>query len=112
MQSSDVPIADQIRKMVLAFDDLGVKVEHLEKRLGHKLDATIPQEIVTLKGIYKSLKDGMAAREDFFEIGLAESKKAAAEGLDSLLEDKKKGSKPVQADPQTGEILKDGNVKK
>lgn len=66
--SSEVPIAEQVKKMVNAFSELGVKVEHLEKRLGHNLDATIPQEIVNLKGIYKSIKDGMATREDFFEI--------------------------------------------
>lgn len=68
MESSDVPVAEQIRKMVVAFDEIGVKVEHLEKRLGHNLDATIPQEIVMLKSIYKSIKDGMSKREDFFEI--------------------------------------------
>ena len=67
--NSDIPIKEQIRKMVVAFDEMGVKVEHLEKRLGHNLDATIPAEIVTLKSIYKSLKDGMANREDFFDIG-------------------------------------------
>lgn len=91
LESSDVPIADQIKKMVSAFDELGVKVEHLEKRLGHNLDATIAQEIVTLKGIYKSIKDGMAKREDFFEI---QSKAAedSKEDLKELLEKNKKDS--------------------
>ncbi len=68
LESSDVPLSEQIRKMVVAFDDLGVKVEHLEKRLGHNLDATIASEIVTLKGIYKSIKDGMSDRSDYFDI--------------------------------------------
>ncbi len=80
LESSDVPIAERIRKMIMLFDELGVKVEHLEKRLGHKLDATIPTEIVTLQAIYKSIRDGMAAREDFFEIASAK----AQEGLESL----------------------------
>lgn len=88
LESSDVPIGDQIRKMVLAFDELGVKVEHLEKRLGHKLDATIPQEIVTLKGIFKSIKDGMAKREDFFEIQSKQQEDSKAE-LKSLIEKNK-----------------------
>ena len=68
LESSDVPIAEQIQKMVVAFDEVGVKPEHLEKRLGHNLNATIPSEIVMLKSIYKSIKDGMATREQFFEI--------------------------------------------
>ncbi len=73
LETSDTPIADQIRKLVVAFDEIGVKTENLEKRLGHKLEATIPQEIVTLRGIYKSIKDGMAKREDFFD-GFATTK--------------------------------------
>lgn len=94
LQSGEVPLADQIRKMVLAFDELGVKVEHLETRLGHKLDAIIPQEIVTLKGIYKSIKDGFAPREDYFEIGLKGTGDADAE-LENLLAEKAK-TKPKE----------------
>lgn len=76
LESSDVPIAEQVRKMIAAFDELGVKPEHIEKRLGHNLDAVIPQEIVTLKSIYKSIKDGMADRSQFFEIASATKEKA------------------------------------
>jgi len=84
LASSDIPVSEQIKKMIVAFDELGVKVEHLEKRLGHNLDATIPQEIVTLKSIYKSIKDGMATREQFFDI--ASTKAAdAKEELKALL---------------------------
>lgn len=100
LESSDVPIADQIRKMIIAFDELGVKVEHLEKRLGHKLDSVIPAEIVILKGVYKSLKDGMATREDFFEFGV---KSIGAEAdIDSLIANKK-----AKTNPKTGEITID-----
>lgn len=96
LESSDVPIADQIRKMVLAFDELGVKVEHLEKRLGHKLDATIPAEIVTLKGVYKSIKDGMSNREDFFDFG---NKALQETDLEDLIANKK-----AKINHKTGEI--------
>lgn len=106
LASSDIPISEQVRKMVVAFDEYGVKVEHLEKRLGHKLDATICQEIVTLKGIYKSLKDGMAKREDFFDIG-GEKTAMAKEGLDQLIENKKNTQPSPIIDKKTGEILKD-----
>jgi hypothetical protein len=118
LASSDVPIAEQIRKMVVAFDEIGVKVDHLEKRLGHNLDATISQEIVTLKSIYKSIKDGMAKREDFFDI--ASNKVAEAkEDLQALIE-KNKSKKSLELpkvdeeghiigtkkiDPETGEVL-------
>lgn len=88
LESSDVPIKEQVMKMIAAFDDLGVKVEHLEKRLGHNLDATIPQEIVTLKSIYKSIKDGMAAREDFFDIAIPKTEEAKEE-LQALIQKNK-----------------------
>ena len=62
------PMEDRIRKMVTAFADFGVTTEMIEKRIGHKMSATIIQELVTLGKIYTSLKDGMSKREDYFDI--------------------------------------------
>tara|TARA_R110000868_G_scaffold404861_1_gene683515 strand:+ start:4540 stop:5418 length:879 start_codon:yes stop_codon:yes gene_type:complete len=88
METSEIPISEQIKRLVVAFDEIGVKVEHLESRLGHNLDATVPQEIVTLRGIFKSIKDGMSKREDFFD-AFKKSEKAsneqAKEDLEKLL---------------------------
>lgn len=95
METGEMPLADRIRLMVQKFDELGVKVEHLEKRLAHKLDATIPQEIVTLQTIYKSIKDGFAHREDFFDIG-GEKSGESAESLEALLAEKAKKNPPKQ----------------
>jgi len=89
LESSDVPMVDQVRKLVSAFDEIGVKTDHLEKRLGHKLDATIPQEIVTLRGIYKSIKDGMADRSQFFDIASVKGESARAELLEAVGKNKK-----------------------
>src|SRR5690606_20473270 len=66
LESSDIPMSERINKMVVAFSEFGINVEHLEARLGHNLDATIPAEIVTLQSIYRSIKDGMADRSQFF----------------------------------------------
>lgn len=68
LESSDIPVVDQLRKMIVAFDEFGITKDHLEKRLKHNIEATTPSEIVTLKGIYKSIKDGMADRSQFFDI--------------------------------------------
>lgn len=86
METGELPLADRIRLMIDKFKEVGVTVELLEKRLGHKLDATIPQEIVTLQGIYKSIKDGFASREDFFDIGDIKSES----NLEDLLAQKSK----------------------
>lgn len=106
LASSDIPIAERIRKMTVLFDELGVKVEHLEKRLGHNLDATIPAEIVGLQAIYKSIKDGHANREDFFEI-MSVKASDAKQALAELVEKKwsKEADKADKVDPETGEVL-------
>lgn len=61
-----VPIQDRIRKMVAAFDKFGVGADRIEKRLGHRLDATTEHEIANLQQIYTSLKDNMADPSQFF----------------------------------------------
>jgi len=65
------PITDRIRKMATVFAEHGVTVEMLERRLQHKLDACIEQELVLLRKIFTSLKDGMGKREDFFDVTAA-----------------------------------------
>lgn len=110
------PIVDQVRKMVMAFDELGVKPSHIEGNLGHSMEAIIPQEIVKLKAIFKSLRDGMAKREDFFDMGNASS---TNEHVNNLINNKAKENDnpvtnkevnptvettaPVNADPMTPE---------
>lgn len=85
------PLGDRIRRLADAFHkDFGVTIEMLEKFLGHKLDATSETEMVTLKGIGRSLEDGMADRSQYFpsENGTALSgegsrTKAAADALEA-----------------------------
>lgn len=62
------PIADRVRKMVSAFSELGVTLEMIERRIQHKLEAVNEQEMVLLRKIFTSLKDGMGKREDFFDL--------------------------------------------
>lgn len=61
------PIIDRAKKMLNAFADHGVTQEMIEQRIGHKLDAIIEQELLDLRTIYTSLKDGMSKREDWFK---------------------------------------------
>lgn len=68
------PMADRVRAMVSMFDGIGVKVEHLEQRLNHKLDLTTEEELREMGAIYNSLKDNMSVRTDWFDI--APAKKA------------------------------------
>jgi hypothetical protein len=59
-------LQDRVRKMVLAFTEIGVSQEMLEERLQHKVDLTTGEEIVDLVGIFNAIKDKTAKRRDFF----------------------------------------------
>jgi len=80
LKSGSEPIAERVKKLVVAFSEMGVNVEMLVKRLGHNLDVVIEAELVVLRGIYKSIKDGMAKREDFFDL-VQESQQTDIENL-------------------------------
>lgn len=67
LSSNSEPIGERIKKMAIAFKDIGVNTEMLEERLGHKLDVVIESEMVNLQKIYVSLRDGMSKREDWFK---------------------------------------------
>lgn len=59
---------DRVREMILAFDSFGVSIQMIEGRLGHKLSAIAADELVILREIYQSLRDGMSARTDWFSL--------------------------------------------
>lgn len=80
------PLADKLRKLSLAFEEIGVKVSHIEKKLGHSFDITTAEEVADLRIIYKSIKDGMATRTDFFDIGAPSE---ASKTVETLIHGKK-----------------------
>lgn len=84
------PISDRIRRMVLAFKDLGVDQEMIEKKLGHSMEITTGEEIADLTAIYASLKDKQAKRSDFFDFGSEETGGKASD-LSEALKEKKNG---------------------
>jgi hypothetical protein len=53
--------------MINAFSEFGVGKAAIETRLGHNLDATSETELISLRKIYTSLRDGMSKREDWFQ---------------------------------------------
>lgn len=63
--SNSEPIGVRVRRMTQAFATFGVNVDHLERRLGHKLDDVTLDELVDLTGIYNAIKEGERA-SDFF----------------------------------------------
>ncbi len=88
--ASQEPLVDRARKMVVVFSDLGISQEMIEKRLAHKIDAIIEQELLSLRKIYQSIKDGFAKREDFFEVNTNQQAQSKSdESLEAALTAKK-----------------------
>ena len=67
-EGHDKPVADRIGEMVIAFkNEYGVTKAQIEKRLGHRIGVTSESELITMKGIFRSLKDGMSSVLDHFD---------------------------------------------
>lgn len=63
------PLIDRVRKMVGFFEsDFSVSKDMLEKYIGCSSEAFSENDFIRLRNVYKSLKDGMAKREDYFEL--------------------------------------------
>ena len=56
-----------IQKIAAAFQQLGVTQQQLEARMQRRLDSIQPAQVVALKKIYASLRDGMSQVADWFE---------------------------------------------
>lgn len=64
--SADVS-PEAMQKMLAAFEPYGVTKEQIEKRIQRRIDAIQPAQVVSLKKIYASLRDGMSGPGDWFE---------------------------------------------
>lgn len=113
------PLQDRVRKMLQAFSPYGVTKEHIEGKLGKKLDMILADELVELQSIFRSIKDGMYKPSDYFNIG-GTVEKAPIEGsaIDNLNKKTRKSPgevasakqpepvpMPEQADDEDEELL-------
>ncbi|GGO89175.1 hypothetical protein GCM10011348_46310 [Marinobacterium nitratireducens] len=58
---------EAIKKMVAAFGEFGVSGEQIQDKLQVRLEAMRPAQMVQMKKIYASLRDGMSKPGDWFE---------------------------------------------
>lgn len=63
------PLVDTIRAMAAAFkDEFGVTLPMLEKYIGWKAESFSAQDVVKLRRVYTSLRDGMTKKEEVFDM--------------------------------------------
>jgi len=63
----NVPLPDLLRRMEAKFSALGVTKAMLEAKLGHNLEATTRNELVTLGKHYNAIEGGHARVDELFE---------------------------------------------
>lgn len=112
MEGGQGPLIDRVRSLVVYFQqNHGVTQEMIEKRVGHKVEAISEPELVKLRAIANSLKDGAASREDFFEMPQSEEIKETVSQVDqeqkTKSEEKKKTKSIKNFAPQNAEEAKD-----
>lgn len=72
------PLIDRLREMVDIFQTkYSVPLSSIEKYFGYPLDVFTEQDGANLAGIYNSLKDGVAKREDYFQLPKVEDDRNA-----------------------------------
>lgn len=59
------------KKIVEAFSKFGVKKEQIEARIQRRLDSITPAQVVALRKIMASLKDGMSKPDEWFAVNVA-----------------------------------------
>lgn len=75
------------KKLLEAFAGLSVTKDQIEKRIQRRIDAITAAQIVSLRKIYNSLKDGMSTPPDWFEVenGQTEQPKTGVEAAKEAL---------------------------
>jgi hypothetical protein len=95
---------EAMAKMVEAFAGFGVTKDQIEKRIQRRLDAIQPAQVVALKKIYASMRDGMSRAEEWFEA----DESAATTSLDAIKKQAAAKKEPKQpADAATGELTEE-----
>lgn len=76
------PLVDRIRDMFAKFQaDFGVTKDMIEEFIGCRAEAFTERDILRLGRVYNSLRDGMAKREDFFNVKATSPEPEKAEAL-------------------------------
>lgn len=85
-ENKDMPLSDRAKKMAAHFLDMGVTVEMIEAKLGHKVSVMSETEYTKLRKLWQAIKDGATTAAEAFSAQLVptakeEAKKSRAEEL-------------------------------
>lgn len=89
---------EALKKLVEAFEKFSITKEQIEKRIQRHLDTITPAQLVNLRKVYNSLKDGMSGPADWFEV-VVEPQVDATQNLKDKIKAREKKT-PMPASPQ------------
>lgn len=75
---------EAVKRLIAAFVEFGVTAEMLAKRIGNRLEAIRPAQMLQMKKIYASLRDEMSSAADWFDATAADAP-ALAGGVNAKL---------------------------
>ena len=93
LQSHTDVTAEGIKKLIEAFEPLNVTKTQIEKFCQCRAEAIKPAQIVRLRSIYTSLRDGMSSPSDWFEPDETQAPAAIEAKAEPSLKDKIKARK-------------------
>ncbi|MEW7873338.1 hypothetical protein [Bacillus velezensis] len=110
------PLEDRLRNALSTFKkEFGITKEMIEEYIGSNVDAFTEQDFLKIGRIYTSLRDGMAKKEDYFNVKATSATKSKAEEefkkqkeqADKPADSKEKAGDPANADTdaEQGELL-------
>lgn len=108
---------EALNKMLAKFGEIGVSKEQIETRIQRRIEAITPAQIINLRRIFTSIKDGMSHASDWFESEKKEPPKG--ENQDSKPAGKSSAKETIKAkaeaaakkdDPELAESTGDQSV--
>lgn len=112
LQSHTDVTAEGIKKLIEAFEPMGVTKAQIEKFCQCRAEAIKPAQIVRLRSIYTSLRDGMSSPADWFEPDETTQPTAAIEtkaepSLKDKIKARKAKAEAVEVQPMTEQPIEE-----
>lgn len=102
MEGEEKPVIDLVRDMASIFErEFSVPLDAIEAFIGCKSEAFSMNDLIRLKKVYRSLKDGMAKREQYFDLKLP----ADESEVENPFQAKEKKGEVKRGEPADGEQL-------
>lgn len=106
VSGNEKPLIDRVRDGIRLFEEkFSVTQEMIEKYIGCKCEAFSENDMIRLNNVYRSLRDGMASREQYFDLPAPGAGEAESEIQDPFAkqqksDEKKSGKRGVKKDAE------------